>query len=135
MLRVNAAGDLLQRLFSTFANGVPGVGLMLQRLVIAAVLIYGAMTSTYETSQSGTLGLQIVDGCAALLLLLGLWTPLIGAIIAVRELWGMFSGTSDPRVALVLAALAATLAMIGPGAWSIDARRFGRRQIKTRVRP
>ncbi|MGA7157729.1 MAG: hypothetical protein WBY53_12820 [Acidobacteriaceae bacterium] len=130
MLRVNASGDLLQRLFSTFANGVPGFGLMLQRFVIATVLIYGAMTSPHQTTQAGTFSLQIVDGCAGLCLLLGLWTPLVGTLIAGRELWGMFSGSSDPRVALILATLGATLAMIGPGAWSIDARRFGRRQIR-----
>jgi len=70
-----------------------------------------------------------MDACAALLLLFGLWTPVVGIIVASRELWIVFSG-GDPWMPLVLATLGATLAMIGPGAWSIDARLFGRRQIK-----
>lgn len=120
----------LQRLFSTFANGLPGAGLMLQRFVMAAVLLYGAVTHPHEAAQVAPLGPLLVDACAALLLLFGLWTPVVGVIIASRELWIAFSGAGDPSMPIVLATFAATLAMIGPGAWSIDARIFGRRQIK-----
>jgi putative oxidoreductase len=119
----------LQRLFSTFANGMPGLGLLLQRSVTAAVLGYGAVT--HAASQIGSVGPQIMDIGAGILLFLGLWTPLVGAAIAVRELWIVFSGTGDFWMSLVLATLGTTLAMIGPGAWSIDARLFGRRQIKS----
>ena len=107
------------------------MGLMLQRFVIAAVLLYSAMTDPHSTSQAGSAGLQIIDAGAGIFLLLGLWTPLAGAVIAGCELWSFFSGNGDPRMALVLATLGATLAMIGPGAWSMDARRFGRKQIKS----
>lgn len=120
----------LQRLFSTFANGMPGMGLMLQRLVISATLLWSAATHLYMASQIGSIGLPIIDAGAAILLLIGLWTPAVGAFIAGRELWAMFSSDVDPWLPLVLATLGATLAMIGPGAWSIDARLFGRRQIK-----
>jgi hypothetical protein len=41
----------------------------------------------------------------------------------------LLSHSGDPWVSLAQAALAAALAMIGPGAWSIDARRFGRKHI------
>jgi putative oxidoreductase len=50
-------------------------------------------------------------------------------VVAGRELWAVFSDDGDPWMALVLATLGASLAMIGPGAWSVDARLFGRRQI------
>jgi uncharacterized membrane protein YphA (DoxX/SURF4 family) len=102
---------------------------MLQRFVMAAVLLYGAVTHPHETSQLASLAPLFMDACAAMLLLFGLWTPVVGAIVAGRELWIVFSG-DDPWMPLVLATLGATLAMIGPGAWSIDARLFGRRQIK-----
>jgi hypothetical protein len=50
-------------------------------------------------------------------------------LIAVVEVWIALSyagcGTS-----IVLAALGATVAMIGPGAWSIDARLFGRKHFE-----
>jgi uncharacterized membrane protein YphA (DoxX/SURF4 family) len=119
----------LQRLFSTFANGLPGMGLMLQRFVISAVLMYGAVGRLHPTSVESA-GPQIIDIGAGILLLAGLWTPVVGAIISGRELWIAFSGGGDPWMPLVLAIFGATLAMIGPGAWSLDARLFGRRQIK-----
>jgi putative oxidoreductase len=65
-----------------------------------------------------------------MLLLVGLWTPVVGAIIAASELWIVFSGGSDPSIPIVLAILGATLAMIGPGAWSVDAHLFGRKHFE-----
>ena len=120
----------LQRLFSTFANGLPGLGLMLQRLMTAAILVYGAVAHLNATSQITSLGPQLIDAGMGILLLVGLWTPVVGAMVAGRELWIMFSSGAEPSMPLVLATLGVTLAMIGPGAWSIDARLFGRRQIK-----
>jgi putative oxidoreductase len=73
--------------------------------------------------------LLVIDGGAALLLLVGLWTPLAGAVTACCELWIVVSGGGEFWLPLVLATLGATLAMIGPGAWSIDALLFGRKQI------
>lgn len=66
---------------------------------------------------------------AGILLLFGLWTPIAGMVIAVAELIILTSHPADPWVCIMLVALGATLAMIGPGAWSIDARLFGRKQI------
>jgi uncharacterized membrane protein YphA (DoxX/SURF4 family) len=103
---------------------------MLQRFMIAAVLEDYAVMRLREAPQLGLTGSQIIDAGAGLLLLFGLWTPVVGAIVAGRELWNLLSGGGDPWMHLVLAILAATIAMIGPGAWSIDARLFGRRQIK-----
>ncbi len=67
---------------------------------------------------------------AGLFLLLGLWTPLAGTIVAISELVIAISHRTDPWICIVLAALGATLAMIGPGAWSIDARLFGRKEVR-----
>jgi hypothetical protein len=120
----------LQRLFSNFANGLPGLGLMLQRFATATVLVSGAVRQLDATSQLGSLGLHMMDAGAGLLLLAGLWTPFAGIIVAGRALWAAFSSGGDPTLSLVMAMLGASLAMIGPGAWSIDARLFGRRQIK-----
>lgn len=106
------------------------MGLMLQRFVISAVLLYGAVTHLHATSQIESAAPQIMDICTAILLLAGLWTPVVGAIISGRELWIVFSGQSDPWMPIVLATFGAALALIGPGAWSLDARLFGRRQIK-----
>jgi putative oxidoreductase len=119
----------LQRLFSTFANGLPGLGLMLQRTVIGLALVCGTATQVHSKSQALSIGPQIIDAGMGILLLVGLWTPVVGTAVAVRELW-IALANSDPWTHVLLATLGATLALIGPGAWSFDARLFGRREIK-----
>lgn len=120
----------MQRLFSTFANGWPGVGLLLQR-VLAAILLLRLGIIEITGASFSPLGIaQIIAACAGILLLVGLWTPLAGALIAVIELWIATTHVSDPWIPIILATLGATAAMIGPGAWSIDARLFGRKHIE-----
>jgi uncharacterized membrane protein YphA (DoxX/SURF4 family) len=121
---------ILQRLFSTFANGWPGLGLLLQRILVAVLLIRFGMVELSGTSNSSAVITQIIAGLAGTLLLLGLWTPVVGTLIAVIELWVAANG-SNPWIPIVLATFGATVAMIGPGAWSIDARLFGRKHIQT----
>jgi uncharacterized membrane protein YphA (DoxX/SURF4 family) len=123
-------GASLQRLFSTFASGFPGFGLILQRLVTAAALVCCLITRFQGTAPPASFALHLIEAAAALLLLLGFWTPVAGAIVAGRELWIALSGGGNFWLPLVLATLGATLAMIGPGAWSIDALLFGRKQIR-----
>ena len=74
----------------------------------------------------------IAQMIAAILLMIGLGTPFAGTIIAGMELWIVFSGSADTWIAIMLIGLAASLAMIGPGAWSVDARLFGRKHIEFR---
>ena len=64
-------------------------------------------------------------------LLVGLWTPIMGTVIGVTEIWVALNHLSEPWIPIVMATLGATAAMIGPGAWSIDARLFGRKHIAT----
>jgi len=121
----------LQRLFSTFANGWPGRGLLLQRLLTGAALFHFGIANLRATPQLGPIVPQIVGAAAGTLLLVGLWTPLAGSLLAIAELWVAFSYAGDPWIPMVLAVLGASLAMLGPGYWSIDARLFGRKHIHT----
>ena len=77
--------------------------------------------------------LQGVGIGAGILLLVGLWTPVAGALGAIAKVWialeRLLSHSGDPWIAFVQAVLSAVLAMVGPGAWSIDSRLFGRRRI------
>jgi len=50
--------------------------------------------------------------------------------VSLIEIWVLLSRGVDARIPIILATLSATLAMIGPGAWSIDARLFGRKHIE-----
>ena len=124
----------MQRLFSTFAGGWPGLALLVQRLLTAAGLLYCAVNCLVETPQWAILFPQMIGAGAGILLLVGLWTPVIGTVGAIVELWSVFSRVGDPWIHVMLAVLCATLAMIGPGAWSIDARLYGRKYIKPRKR-
>jgi putative oxidoreductase len=78
----------LQRLFSTFANGWPGVGLLLQRFLTAIMLVrFGIHPAHRDTSFSPSMIPQMIGACAGILLLVGLWTPVVGTLIAIVELW------------------------------------------------
>lgn len=120
----------LQRLFSTFANGWPGKGLFLQRLVTAVALLY-CVVAHLRATQFALILPQLIGAGAGMLLLVGLWTPVAGTVVAGSQLWVILSKNSDPWMAILLAILGGSLAMIGPGAWSIDARLFGRKRIET----
>jgi len=120
----------VQRLFSTFANGWPGVGLLLQRILTAVLLIRFGIAELTKTAYSASIMPAMVVAFAGIFLMVGLWTPIVGTLIAIVELWFAMNA-SDPWMPIALATFAGTAAMIGPGAWSIDARLFGRKHIET----
>jgi uncharacterized membrane protein YphA (DoxX/SURF4 family) len=88
---------------------------------IAAALVTAALPA---------LAAHLVAACAAALLLVGFGTPVAGVLMAVAELSLAFSHSHDPWIHILLGALGAALAMLGPGAWSVDARLFGRKRIQ-----
>jgi uncharacterized membrane protein YphA (DoxX/SURF4 family) len=97
------------------------------------VLIHFGIANLRETPPPPTVTLQIIGICAGILLLVGLWTPVAGALAAIVKVSIACSRyllhTGDPWIAIIQAVLGAVLAMVGPGAWSIDARLFGRKRI------
>ena len=66
---------------------------------------------------------------SGILLLAGLWTPFAGALAAVSELSAAYSLPGDPLTYILLVTLGAAVALLGPGAWSVDARLFGWKRI------
>jgi putative oxidoreductase len=74
--------------------------------------------------------LQLLVAVCSALLIVGFWTPIAGAIMALSELCLLLFPFSNASMHLVLAALGAALTMLGPGAWSVDARLFGRKRIR-----
>jgi hypothetical protein len=55
--------------------------------------------------------------------------PRKNGFVAVFALWKIFSQPPDPWVYVLLGTLGAAMAMLGPGAWSVDARLFGWKRL------
>ena len=121
----------MRRLFSTFASGLPGLGLLLLRL-IAGVMLITHCVRLYNGASPWAIMPHMIAAAGGLLLLAGLWTPLAGAIVAIAELWGVFSHESDPWLSIMLAGPCVALALLGPGVWSVDARLYGWKRIEIR---
>ncbi len=117
----------MQRLFSMFPTGWPGLALLLLRGALGANLGH----AVFETDTGGvTAWAQVLPATVAIALCLGLLTPVSAGLCALIEIviWHFSSGTA---AALHLCAMlvAIAVAMLGPGAYSLDARLFGRRQV------
>jgi putative oxidoreductase len=125
-----ATENTLQRLFSTFAEGWPGFGLLLQRVLTSTILLYFAGANLLQRSSSVPSLPHLMAAVAGALLLFGLWTPLAGSAIAIVEIWIFLARSGNPVIAIMLVSLGATVAMIGPGVWSIDAQLYGRKHIE-----
>jgi putative oxidoreductase len=117
----------VQRLFSTFPCGPPGAGLVLLRAVVAIPLIHAGLLTA---SLPAPVIVELVTAGAAILLLIGLWTPFAGGVIAVVGLSLAWSHPADPWRFVHFGILGAALALLGPGGCSVDARLFGRKQIQ-----
>jgi putative oxidoreductase len=121
----------MRRLFSNFAHGPPGVGLLLMRLTTGmAMIILGALALLTGPPRGAVL-LQLLSIGLGIHLLAGLWTPAVGTLVAALALWNIFT-SGHPWRWILLATLGAALALTGPGAWSADARLFGWRRLEIR---
>ena len=121
----------MRRLYSTFAGGWPGTGLLLMRLVVGSALIVRASLTLLSDPPpvSVSIPAMLLMG-AGILLLAGLWTPIAGTSVALTELWKMLMLPGDKALWLMLATAGAALAMLGPGLWSIDARLYGWKRLE-----
>ena len=129
---------LLHRFFSTFPGGWPGTSLFLLRAVLGVAVCAAGVFYLSEPSPTLAAWLAGLLGIATGgLLVVGFMTPIAGALvglagiglglsvipIAVPNPWG-----SGLAVVFGLAILVAIIGL-GPGAFSVDARVFGRREI------
>jgi len=101
-----------------FPDRGPGIGLLWLRLCLAAALCAPGTHAGWGA---------VLCGLAAAMLVLGVLTPLATLMAAAT----MFA----QQAPWPLVALPAALLMLGPGAYSVDARLFGRRLLGRRPPP
>lgn len=121
----------MRRLYSTFAPGLPGVGLLLLRLTVGLALLAFAFSPLRGDLSMGSVAMVCCQAGCAVLMISGLGTPIVGTVVALIETWQILTQTRDRWSALLMGSMGAALAMLGPGLWSIDAYLFGWRRIKT----
>ena len=120
----------MRRLYSTFAGGWPGTGLLLLRLVAGSTLVVRASSTLWRDPPINTIVTSVLLAGFGLLLMPGLWTPIAGTLIALVETWQMMTTAGDQWLPLLLGTVGAAVAMLGPGLWSVDARLFGWKRVE-----
>ncbi len=129
----------LQRLFSTFPSGLPGMGLLVLR---AATGLLGIMHGALILADHSRTDLEfwatgLTLGGSGALVLLGFLTPVACILLALATLPFAASWLSAPPSGLfpsplalaLLMVTAVALTLLGPGYLSMDCRLFGRREI------
>jgi putative oxidoreductase len=123
----------MQRLFSTFPNSLPGLGLLNLRATAASCLLFQDQ-GVFEVlaGASEPIGLLRCAGIiiGAVSLLAGLLTPVVSTALLFVELFLLINGEPNGVDHAVLGALALSIVTLGPGAWSLDARLYGRKRIQ-----
>jgi uncharacterized membrane protein YphA (DoxX/SURF4 family) len=129
----------LSSVLQTFPAGRAGLGLLLLRAAVAAaVLLQSALDLARHPDP--TIGTWVADAlavAAGLSLLAGFLTPIAAAVVSVfaAAMWvfplpppvpNLFA--SKPCLGF-LVAVTVVVALLGPGAFSLDARLFGLREI------
>jgi uncharacterized membrane protein YphA (DoxX/SURF4 family) len=100
------------------------------RVVVGFALVVRASVRLSGDPTVNVTILTVLSIVAGVLLIAGLWTPIVGVSIAGIEICKMFMLPGDRWIWLLLGAAGAALAMLGPGLWSVDARLFGWRRIE-----
>ena len=71
----------------------------------------------------------IVAILAGALVLAGLWTPIAAALVAILGVWKAISQPGEIGSGVLLSAIGAAMALLGPGMYSVDAKLFGWKRI------
>jgi uncharacterized membrane protein YphA (DoxX/SURF4 family) len=124
-------------MFSMFPDGWPGAGLLLLRVAGGVVLIIQSAAYLGAKHDLGFIVLAVVLGTVGFLLLIGFlsrFVALVAAIAGVSTVFSWLPGSNIgpleiPMTAVLSAVIAVSVICMGPGALSLDAHLFGRREI------
>ena len=116
----------MQRLFSMFPAGLPGIAL----LILRASVIFALVFESYSHQQAVSGWILAMAVLMAAAILAGYLTPIAATISLVTHvlIWSN-SGVCNVAGATIATLDLLALALLGPGAYSIDSYRFGRRVL------
>lgn len=100
------------------------------RLVLGAALVARASSAVRGDPPINTIVMSALLAGLGLLLIPGLWTPIVGASVALLETCQIMTIAGDWWVPILLGTIGGALAMLGPGLWSIDAHLFGWKRVE-----
>ncbi len=126
-------------MFPTFPGGWPGVGLLLLRLAVVVTVLAQRVAYAVDWRHLGlvTAAVGVLAIASGVSLLIGYLTPFSAVLVALTSLGAAISwfpapnpNLFDTKLATALATvIAVAIVCLGPGAFSLDARLFGRREI------
>ncbi len=125
----------MQRLYSTFPDSWPGIALLIMRLGQGVQVVSGNhldAVSGFALTDTLLYGLEMLTAGS---LAMGLWSPVAALLQSLLECRGIYAGGRFSPGHFDCALLTVCLGLLGPGAWSIDARLFGRRRVRIDRQP
>lgn len=108
-----------------YPSGLAGAGLLLLRLALVVSLL-SLMQSLAPVADWRQVPVLLI----AAALCIGIRARLVAALSLPAALYAAAGGAASPTLIFLHVANAAVLAMTGAGAFSADARLFGRRRVK-----
>jgi hypothetical protein len=126
----------LQRAFTSFPSGGVGTALLTLRFFAGLIAAFEAVSAVRAAPSIMAISLALPAMFAGLALLPGVLMPAASAILAIEGIF-ILCGPGAQNLALLdspialleFAVMTASMTVLGPGAASIDARLFGRREI------
>jgi uncharacterized membrane protein YphA (DoxX/SURF4 family) len=131
----------LQRTFSGFASGWAGVALLALRVTVGASAGFEGLSVMAQPFVNVALTIAAAGAViASLAVTIGLLTPFACAILCLEGVVALFLHPQpgllrlfdSTTVSLQFVVMSAALIALGPGAASVDARAFGRREVAIR---
>lgn len=119
----------MRRLFSNFASGLPALGLLLIRIVAGTSLVIDGWMTFHVGQPILPSILSVLEFGAGAMLVAGIWTPLAGLLAVLLSVSAILIRHGNLSSNILLAAMGAALALVGPGALSVDAWIFGLKRI------
>jgi uncharacterized membrane protein YphA (DoxX/SURF4 family) len=130
----------LQRTFSGFPTGYPGVALLLLRLAVGGAASSQAwlLMIAHHGAVNAIIVVALLAFVVGVALIIGFMTPIAGVLLAAAALFltldssvlGYLSLFESGMARLQFIVMSVALIFLGPGTLSLDARLYGRREIE-----